>query len=197
MLFEGYCTNLVSKFRQPHEILRFWNLTFSKMDFILATFLREHKDNGPWWYYIKIVLTAPTTTTNDALLPLDECPGVFSFSKLLGITMKELWDVLIECKLAKKHGDNLHIKKDAIKNFIITHGLDDIVEVDVTDKQPVLRIGRYTTTSTNVDHSPVLQWKSGKRPPRHHRDVTKKFREDWNNAIPKEPKAKRERAITK
>jgi hypothetical protein len=36
--------------------------------------------------------------------PLDEAPGEYCLSKLLGITMDDLWQVLIDSRLAKKIG---------------------------------------------------------------------------------------------
>ncbi len=147
------------------------------MDFILATFLREHKDHGMWWYRIKIVPKALSITNNHALLPVDECPGVFGFSKLLGISMNDLWEVLIDCNLAKKKGKGgTIIDKDAIKKFRNTHGHDETVEYNESRKLPVLRIGSYTLTHKDVDHNALLQSKYGKRPPRPLRHVSKKFR---------------------
>jgi hypothetical protein len=56
--------------------------------------------------------------TNNVLLPSDEAPGQCCVSKLLGITMEELWAVLLECKLAKKKGSPNVIEKEQIKKFM-------------------------------------------------------------------------------
>jgi hypothetical protein len=50
-------------------------------------------------------LKAPSNSMKYLLLPRDECPaGGYSLSKLLGISMQELWEVSIECDLAKQKG---------------------------------------------------------------------------------------------
>jgi hypothetical protein len=68
----------------------------------------------------------------------------------------------------------------ALKNCITLHGLDHVVVRDEKKKQPVLCIGIYSpTTSTHVDHSVTLLWKSGKKAhPRRH--ATKNFHSNWN-----------------
>lgn len=43
-------------------------------------------------------------STNDALLLPDEAPDLRCISKLLGITMLQLWEVFVKCKLSKKKG---------------------------------------------------------------------------------------------
>ena len=161
------------------------------MDFILATFLREHENHDAWWYRLKIVPKAPSNSTDDALSPIDDCPGEYALSKLLGISMQDLWEVLIACNCAKRFGKRGSVlDKDAMENFITNHGLDHVVVLDEMQKQPVLRIGVYSpTASTHVDHSAPLLWKSGKKPPRPLRNVSKKFRKDWN-AIKKIPNEK-------
>jgi hypothetical protein len=68
------------------------------MHSILADFFRQHNRHAAWWYKIKIKPAAPLDSTNDVLLPPDEALGLHCFSKLLGITMKELWNALIACK---------------------------------------------------------------------------------------------------
>jgi hypothetical protein len=51
--------------------------------------------------------------------PLDKDPGEYCFSKLLGITMNRLWDVLIACNSAKKMGKRGNILDwDAFRQFI-------------------------------------------------------------------------------
>jgi hypothetical protein len=68
----------------------------------------------------------PSNSADDALSPIDECPGEYALSKLLGITMQDLWEVLIACNCAKTIGKrgSVIVDKDALKNFITLHGLD-------------------------------------------------------------------------
>ncbi len=66
--------------------------------------------------------------------------------------MNNLWEVLIECNLAKKKGKQGNvIDKKGIKQFITKNGLTNFVVLDEKEKQPVLRFG-------------MLQWKSKKGP---------------------------------
>jgi hypothetical protein len=148
------------------------------MDFIFADFLRKHKEHDAWWYKIKIRPKAPSIPTKDSMLPIVECPGEHSLSQLLGIPMHSLWHVLICCKLAKKtkgiKGTNL-LDRKAFAQFIITHGLGNMVVLDEKDKQPVLRVGIYTQNTTHKDHSATNQWKSSKKPPRPLRGAATAF----------------------
>jgi hypothetical protein len=134
------------------------------MDFILANFLRDHEHHDVWWYRLKITPKVPSNSANDALSLINECPGEYALSKLLGITMQDLWEVLIACNCAKTFGKrgSAVVDKDALKNFITLHGLDHVVVLDEKKKQPVLHIGIYSpTTTTHVDHSATLLWKAG------------------------------------
>jgi hypothetical protein len=71
------------------------------MQSLLAQFLHSHdKHDEAWWFKVKI---KPIPNV-DMSLVLDEAPGKHCLSKLLGITMNQLWDVLIACDLAKKMG---------------------------------------------------------------------------------------------
>jgi hypothetical protein len=133
------------------------------MDSILARFFLQHNQHDAWWYKLKIKPKAPTNSTHDALSPTDECPGEYSISKLLGIMMQEICEVLIDCNLAKQMGKRGNtLDKEAIKSFITNNRLDDFVALEKKDNQPVLRIGIYTINSTHQDHNATLQWKSQK-----------------------------------
>jgi hypothetical protein len=70
------------------------------MQSILAKFLHAHKHHEAWWLKVKITPKADADTS----LPPDEVPGEYCLSKLLGISMDDLWEVLIACNLAKKKG---------------------------------------------------------------------------------------------
>jgi hypothetical protein len=70
------------------------------MHSIRANFLYSHNHHEAWWFKIK---TKPKPNP-DMSSPLDEAPGEYCLSKLLKITMDELWEVLIDCKLAKQMG---------------------------------------------------------------------------------------------
>ena len=149
------------------------------MDFILAAFFREHHQHEAWWYLIKITPKVDSHSTNYAMLPTDEAPGEYCLSKLLGITMIELWKVLSECNLTRKKGQKHIIMQDKIEDFIALHSLTDVLAVNTKKKQVVLRIGVYSsTTSASTDDNPTSQWQSEKRPPRPLRDEAKKFRDD-------------------
>jgi hypothetical protein len=161
------------------------------MEAILASFLRQHKSHDAWWYFIKMKPKAsPNAKTKPPKDEVDK-PKEYFLSELLQIRMRELWEVLISCGLAKsvgKRGPILDQKK--LASFIINHNLGDIVALDEKGKQPVMRIGVYgssTSTSTNSrstidsDHCPTTQWKYGKKQPRPLRDASNKFREDLKN----------------
>jgi hypothetical protein len=94
--------------------------------------------------------------------------------------MNDLWEVLIECNLAKKKGEQGNvIDKKGIEQFITNNGLTNFVVLDENEKQPVLRVGIFTEKSAQSDHSgATLQRKSKKRPPRPLRDAAKVFRNE-------------------
>jgi hypothetical protein len=130
------------------------------MDSILAHFLLQHNQHNAWWYKLKIKPKAPRNSTHDELSPIYECPGEYSISKLLGITMQELWEVMIDCNLMKQMGKRGNIlDKEAIKSFITNNIIDDFVALEKKDNQPVLHIGIYSINSTHQDHNVSLQWK--------------------------------------
>ena len=158
-----------ANFRHRRRKRRVWNLTITIMETILADFFCKHKSHDAWWYKIKIDPNAPSTTTKESMSPTVECPGEHSLSQLLGIPMYSLWQILIDCKLAKKtkgtKGNHL-LDRKALAHFIINHDLDNTVELAVKDKQPVIRVGTYTQNTTQNDHSARSQWRSSKTPPR-------------------------------
>jgi hypothetical protein len=84
------------------------------MENILAKFLRAHQQHEAWWFKIKII---PNADSNEAW-PLDEAPGEYCLSKLLGISMNDLWEVLIASNLAKKRGKRNIIDEDGVQQFI-------------------------------------------------------------------------------
>jgi hypothetical protein len=92
--------------------------------------------------------------------------------------MNELWEVLLKCKLAKKSGHLYRNDKQQIEEFIQTNGITDILVLDESNKQPVMRLG-----VARSDQSAVNQWKSTLR------NVVKKFREDLTVYLEKEKKA--------
>jgi hypothetical protein len=99
------------------------------MDFILAKCFQDHEHHDAWWYRLKITPKVPSNSANHALSPIDKCPGEYALSKLLGITMQDLWEVLTACNCAKtlcKRG-SVAVDKNALKNFITLHGLDHVV----------------------------------------------------------------------
>jgi hypothetical protein len=80
--------------------------------------------------------------------------------------MKELWEVLIVCGLAKsagKRGEMIGQRK--LASFIINNNIRrEIVALNEKGKQPVMQIGMYGNKSTtNSDHCPTTQCKSGKK----------------------------------
>jgi hypothetical protein len=106
------------------------------MQSLLAKFLHSHdKHDEAWWLKVKI----KRKPNADMSLALDEAPGKHCLSKLLGITMNQLWDVLIACNLAKKMGKRGSILDwDAFQHFIINNGLTNSVILNRKDKMPVL-----------------------------------------------------------
>ncbi len=68
-----------------------------------------------------ILSKANSHSPQDALPPLDEAPGDYGVLNLLGISMhSNLWEVLIECNLAKEKGKQGNIlDKKGILQFII------------------------------------------------------------------------------
>jgi hypothetical protein len=67
------------------------------MQSILAKFLHAHKHHQAWWFKVKI---SPKEADADTSSPRDEAPGEYCLSKLLGILMDDLWEVLLACDLA-------------------------------------------------------------------------------------------------
>jgi hypothetical protein len=84
------------------------------MENILAKFIRAHQQHEAWWFKIKII---PSADSNEAS-PLDEAPGEYCLSKLLGIPLNDLWEVLIASNLAKKRGKRNIIDEDGVQQFI-------------------------------------------------------------------------------
>jgi hypothetical protein len=138
------------------------------MDSILAQFFREHNQHAAWWYKMKIKPELPLESTNNVLLPPDEAPGEHCLSKFLGITMEELWNVLIACKLAKETKGNRGpmLDKNKISNFITGNALTNILELIMKDSEHILRIGVYSEKSSSSDYKPKDQWKSKTKPRR-------------------------------
>jgi hypothetical protein len=162
---------------------RVWNLALFKMEVILPNFLRQHKSHDAWWYFIKKKRNA---TPKDTIKPpkdkVDK-PNKYFLSELLQISMEELWEVLIVCRLTKSAGKREGIiGQRKLASLIITHNLGDIVALNEKGKQSVMQIGVYGNKSTaNSDHCPTTEWKSGKKQPRPLRDASNKFREDLKN----------------
>ncbi len=77
------------------------------MQSLLAKFLHSHdKHDEAWWLKVKI----KPKPNADMSSPLDEAPGGYCLSTLLGITMRQLaWYVLISSNLAKKMGKSGNI----------------------------------------------------------------------------------------
>jgi hypothetical protein len=154
------------------------------MQFILATFFREHHQHEAWWYKHKIGPHLSSNSAKGAILPADKAPGQHCLSKLLRITnMKDLCKVLSECNLTQKKGQKDTIVKQNIQDFITMHVLTNVVAVDTKGKEPVLRVGVYLPTSSKLDHSATSQWRSNKRQPQPLQNAAKKFRDDMKTFL--------------
>ncbi len=85
-----------------------WYFGFLKMESILASFFRQHQEQEAWWYKVKIAPNVASASAEVTNLKPGEAPLEHCISKLLGITMIELWEVLFECDLARKRGKQYH-----------------------------------------------------------------------------------------
>jgi hypothetical protein len=126
------------------------------MNSSLAAFFHAHQNQEAWWYNLKITPKLALHTANDALLPPDEAPGQFCISKLLGVTVNELWEALLREKMAKKKGERHSLDKDQPQEFVRSNELTNCLTVSESNKQLVMRVG---FASTNV--SAGKQWRSG------------------------------------
>jgi hypothetical protein len=120
------------------------------MQYILANVLHSHDKHEAWWFKIKIKIKPKPNP--DMSLPLDEAPGEYCLSKLLGITMDALWEVLIDCKLAKEMGKRGNLVD---WKFITNNEQTNSVALKIKEKQPVLRIGVFTKNSLSSNHSAI------------------------------------------
>ena len=135
----------------------------------------EHRQHEAWWWYkIKVTTKEASCLTKDANLAPDEAPGEHCVSKCLRLTMDELWEVLLDCGLARKKGLAYIIDRQKVDEFITRN----VIECGEKDKQHVLRIGVYSAKSTKSDYSTNTQWKSDKKPPRPFCKELKTFRDD-------------------
>jgi hypothetical protein len=103
-------------------------------------------------------------STNDALLLPDEAPDPRCVSKLLGITMLQLWEVFVKCKLSKKKGQFHMIIDQELEDCMQRIGLIGFLVLGESNKVLLMRLG-----ISQSDQSAVNQWKSKRRPrPLHH-----------------------------
>jgi hypothetical protein len=140
------------QFIQQRTFLIGRSIVFLKMDSVLVAFFREHYDHEAWWCKIKIKPKVPSNSTHDAMLPPDEAPGKFFLSKLLGITMKELWNVLFACNWARKKGQHDVLVKQKTQDFIAIHSLTNVLAVDMKGKDVMLRVGACSSASYQRQH---------------------------------------------
>jgi hypothetical protein len=84
---------------------------------ILTKLLHAHNQHEVWWFKVTIKPKADA----DASSPLDETPGKSCLSKWLGISMHNLWEILITWDLAKKRGKRGNILDWNGFQYIITN----------------------------------------------------------------------------
>jgi hypothetical protein len=138
-------------------IEQFGILLLKMIESILVKFFRAHDEQEAWWFKVKITPKSTLRCSDDALSALDECPGAYSLSKLLGITMNELWEVLLECKLAKKKGKRGNTPKKIClcTDKDILPVLRDIIKLSKKVKSvDLLKVLHYNDSTTSLVEVP-------------------------------------------
>jgi hypothetical protein len=156
---------------------------FYQNEIWFSCIFHPHRNVEAWWCKVRMTPKTPLHAAKSPLEPLDEAPGTFCLSKLLGVTMNELWEALFRENLAKKRGQLCLIDREQMQEFIISNGLAHCHFLSGSRKQPVLRVGFAAN-----DDSEIKQWKSGEEPPRPLRSVGKQFHHDLLDFL-KEKKA--------
>jgi hypothetical protein len=108
------------------------------MESVLARCFREHKDQEAWCHKIKTNSKVPSNPSHVGVLAPDEAPEESSLSKLLGITMLQLREVLVNCNLAKKRGQFHMILRQNVQDFIETKGLTGFLVFGESNKVLVM-----------------------------------------------------------